>query len=306
MKAAAVTTKALTKAFLGKLGGARADRGRMACAAALLAALALPLPSGAQTHQPLNRFENGEVADADEVNENFDLLLQRIEALEAALASGLDADGDGFTPATGDCDDADPNAFPGAPEVCDGVDNDCSAVVDDGDADQSCSGLGSSCGVGRCLAGGTCGLAPANAGTLCRSAVGSCDVAEFCDGSSTECPANGVEPAGSVCRPVAGSCDVEDVCDGASATCPDALVPSGVVCRGAAGVCDAAESCNGLSPLCPANAFQPAGVLCRPGLGGCDGPELCTGSGAICPADPGCSCLPPEQDCGGFCAVNCP
>jgi hypothetical protein len=31
-----------------------------------------------------------------------------------------------------DCDDTSPLAYPGAPEVCDGVDNDCNGVVDDG------------------------------------------------------------------------------------------------------------------------------------------------------------------------------
>jgi len=47
-----------------------------------------------------------------------------------------DHDGDGITPCGGDCDDANPNAFPGAREVCDGADNDCDATVDSGvDAD---------------------------------------------------------------------------------------------------------------------------------------------------------------------------
>lgn len=53
-----------------------------------------------------------------------------------------DADGDGFEAANGrckgnDCDDSDPNVFPGAEELCDGVDNDC-----DGTTDEGCDGDG--------------------------------------------------------------------------------------------------------------------------------------------------------------------
>lgn len=56
----------------------------------------------------------------------------------------LDLDGDGYfgpLPGTtagssdacgGDCDDSSPAAFPGATEICDGVDNDCNGIVDDG------------------------------------------------------------------------------------------------------------------------------------------------------------------------------
>ncbi len=43
----------------------------------------------------------------------------------------VDADGDGAV-AADDCDDADPGVYPGAPEVCDGVDQDCDGIVDDG------------------------------------------------------------------------------------------------------------------------------------------------------------------------------
>lgn len=46
-----------------------------------------------------------------------------------------DADGDGFSTAN-DCNDADPNVFPGAPELCNGLDDACDGpTVGDEDAD---------------------------------------------------------------------------------------------------------------------------------------------------------------------------
>ena len=53
-------------------------------------------------------------------------------APERADADLDDADGDGFTVARGDCADNDPSRGPGAPEVCDGDDDDCDGLVDDG------------------------------------------------------------------------------------------------------------------------------------------------------------------------------
>ncbi|MCP4871059.1 MAG: hypothetical protein GY898_20320, partial [Proteobacteria bacterium] len=56
----------------------------------------------------------------------------------------IDLDGDGSN-ACEDCDDAEPAAFPGNPEVCDAIDNDCDGVADtlddaDGDGFTSCAG----------------------------------------------------------------------------------------------------------------------------------------------------------------------
>jgi hypothetical protein len=57
----------------------------------------------------------------------------------------FDADGDGWTTCGGDCDDSDPNTYPGAEELCDGKDNDCDGEIDegfdqDGDGFRTCDG----------------------------------------------------------------------------------------------------------------------------------------------------------------------
>lgn len=43
----------------------------------------------------------------------------------------IDADGDGFGPEDGDCNDNDPNIHPDAEEVCDNIDNNCNAQIDE-------------------------------------------------------------------------------------------------------------------------------------------------------------------------------
>ena len=44
----------------------------------------------------------------------------------------LDVDNDGFE-ARDDCDDQNPNIYPGAPELCDAVDNNCNEEIDEGE-----------------------------------------------------------------------------------------------------------------------------------------------------------------------------
>lgn len=55
-----------------------------------------------------------------------------VETIRTASFINVDNDGDGFTPEQGDLCDNDASVYPGAYELCDGVDNNCDGVVDDG------------------------------------------------------------------------------------------------------------------------------------------------------------------------------
>ncbi|MDP2315891.1 MAG: MopE-related protein [Pseudomonadota bacterium] len=61
-----------------------------------------------------------------------------------------DNDGDGVTAADGDCDDADAALYPGRAEDCDGIDNNCNGVVDEGLADADTDGTADCMDVEEC------------------------------------------------------------------------------------------------------------------------------------------------------------
>lgn len=85
-----------------------------------------------------------EPVDCDDGDECTDDACRSRDGTCSSKPATLDADGDGFNgPRSGftagsegscgdDCDDTSALAYPGALEVCDGVDNDCNGIIDDG------------------------------------------------------------------------------------------------------------------------------------------------------------------------------
>lgn len=108
----------------------------------------------------------------------------------------VDNDGDGYgtnCQLGPDCRDNDPQIHPGAQELCDGVDNNCNNLVDEGfpNVGQSCT----SSGQGACATQGTyiCG---ANGQVVCDAVPGT-PATEICDGLDNDC--NGVVDDNMVC-----------------------------------------------------------------------------------------------------------
>ena len=169
--------------------------------------------------------------------------------------------------------------------------------LNDGDCCSSSCKIESSTTMCRAAAGpcdvaefctGTSSTCPADdfkpATFQCRGATGACDVAEFCSGASATCPADVLRPSTFECRPSVGACDLAEFCTGTSGLCPSDAKSTGT-CRAAAGSCDVAESCDGVSNDCPADAFKASSVKCRAAAGECDVAETCSGTNAACPAD---------------------
>ena len=61
----------------------------------------------------------------------------------------IDLDRDGVTEAEGDCDDQNPTVHAQAPEICDGVDNDCDTLIDEGTSVSCYDGPDETLGVDR-------------------------------------------------------------------------------------------------------------------------------------------------------------
>lgn len=92
----------------------------------------------------------------------------------------------------------------------------------------------------------------------CRAANGVCDVAELCDGTSVECPANVLRSNTFVCRAADATdlCDAPELCTGSSNVCPaaDVRLADGAACNAGRGAC--------WSDVCCPGTTQSTGGLC--------------------------------------------
>lgn len=186
-----------------------------------------------------------------------------------AVANPPDADADGVSVCDGDCDDNNPNNFPGNPEVCDEADNNCNHAIDEG-TQNAC---------------GTCGPLPA----------------ENCDGQDNDCDAgtsDGAQDAN-----VGINCDGTDtdscldgtqICEDGVVTCNDSVDNSAhqEVCDGTDNNCDGATD-EGVKNACDTCGEVPQ-ETCNGADDDCDG-EIDEGVKNACG---GCGEIP-EESCNG-------
>lgn len=157
---------------------------------------------------------------------------------------------------------------------------------------------GQLCAQPICDQGGNCGFGPKAAGTRCRPIAGDCDIPEFCDGVSLDCPPDRFRSSGEICRHIIGPCDVAERCTGSSASCPpDAFAPSSQQCGAAAGPCDLPDFCTGSAVNCP-NQKQPDNNICGANQVCCNG--ICCNPGLSCSQTRTCVCDPFVR-CGPSC-----
>jgi len=227
-----------------------------------------------------------------------------------------DLDSDGFSSVQGDCSDQNGNVFPGAVEVCNGVDDDCNGVTDD----NVVAPPGTCLGEGVCAGPNGDGLlkdatpvakCSGYAGFVCTYPFGYESVTEtLCDGFDNDCDGKtdeGLFNACGKCGPVPKEiCNgVDDNCDGKT---DETVALSGFSC-GDTGVCLAATANCGPAgaPVCaqPLN-WQATETWCDGLDNDCDGAtdeEL--GLGGACSTGVGACAAAGVRQCGLDASVTC-
>jgi hypothetical protein len=184
------------------------------------------------------------------------------------------------------------------PEVCDGIDNDCNFLIDDGlPSGQACT---ISNGYGSCPGVQVCGGAQ---GYVCH---GQTPMMEICNGVDDNCNGQvdeGFPGLGNACTAGVGAClrYGANVCNAGG---------TGVMCSAVAGA-PTAELCNRIDDDCDGNVdedFTTLGMACSAGMGVCTryGTYVCntSGSATVCNATPGTgtteTCNYLDDDCNGI------
>ncbi len=221
-----------------------------------------------------------------------------------------DLDGDGYTFATGDCDDANKQTSPIALEACNGVDDDCDGSTDEGAAApvDTCLSLGIC--AGPLPDGSPVASCQGKAGFVCTYPYGYESVSEtLCDGFDNDCDGEtdeGLQNACGGCGPVPVElCNgKDDDCDGETDELPDL---SAQACGGP-GVCKTAHAiCTPDGPACALpEAHQVTETRCDGLDNDCDGQtdeEL--GLGQDCTAGQGQCAAAGVLACAPDGAVRC-
>lgn len=171
------------------------------------------------------------------------------------------------------------------PEVCDGVDNDCNNVVDNGFS------LGGACtvGIGACGRTGTT-VCDGMGGTECSATPGLPGV-EVCNGIDDNCDGQADEGLSCQCSPQLEVCNGID--DNCNATVDEGF-PVGQGCTVGIGACErnGVYLCNGVTADCSATAGAPVGEVCNGIDDDCNG-LVDDGIGV-------CTCSPSTEVCDGI------